>query len=135
MVPSLTNTALPKVNSVTQCAEYELTVAPFLHQLFELSARLLQNAASLEGVKQVYTTTNPVITAFAFSLVIAQLTFIVSTINKNYSQIDRLWSILPAVYNGHYWLWASLHDVRTKRLDAIAIFTGCWAVSVSSRPL
>ena len=132
MAPTFANAALPNISKLDLTSDFTLTVAPFLHQITELPERLLQ-ARSVDQLQQINTSTNPVITVFDFTLVIAVITFIVSTINRNYSQIDRLWSILPAFYNVHYWFFGYLTGIRARRLDIIAIFSLCWAVSSSSQ--
>ena len=132
MAPTFANAALPNISKLDLTSDFTLTVAPFLHQITELPERLLQ-ARSVDQLQQIYTSTIPVITVFDFTLVIAVITFIVSTINRNYSQIDRLWSILPAFYNVHYWFFGYLTGIRARRLDIIAIFSLCWSVSSSSQ--
>ena len=71
MVPSPVNMALPLVKSVHECADFDITVLPFVKQLYDFPQRLL-GATSQEALKQFYLTTNPVVTAIAFSLFIAQ---------------------------------------------------------------
>ncbi|PNS17944.1 hypothetical protein CAC42_3903 [Sphaceloma murrayae] len=129
-VTPILHMALPAVKALQDCADFEQTVAPFIPQLYDLPKRLLA-IKSVDALQQVYTSTNPVISAFAFSLVIAALAFVVSEINRNYSQIDRLWSILPALYNVHYWYWAKLIGIRSARLDAVALFSVCWSARLT----
>jgi steroid 5-alpha reductase family enzyme len=59
------------------------------------------------------------------------LFIITSEINRNYSQVDRFWSILPSVFNVHFALWARLTGLRTLTLDTIAALSVLWTV----RPL
>ena len=76
----------------------------------------------------VYLDTNPLISAFAFTFFISSIVFIVSEVNKNYSQVDRAWSILPTIYNAHYTLYAHMLGLETKRLDMLLTTTALWSV-------
>ncbi|PSK42468.1 hypothetical protein B9Z65_4382 [Elsinoe australis] len=129
-VTPILNMALPTVKTLTDCADFEKTVAPFIPQFYELPKRLLA-VRSVDDLQSAYTSTNPVISAFAFSLLVALIAFVVSEINKNYSQIDRVWSILPAFYNVHYWYWAKLNGIQSQRLDAVALFSVTWSVRLT----
>jgi steroid 5-alpha reductase family enzyme len=56
--------------------------------------------------------------------------FLVSAeVNRNYSQVDRLWSILPTVYIAHFDLFARLTDVPHQRIDLALLFSTLWSVS------
>lgn len=92
--------ALPVIKSIIDCSSLEKTVYPYLPQLYDLPQQILQTYNNPTGLKNLYLATNPLISACAFSLFLAPLFLIVSEINKNYSQVDRLWSILPTIYNG-----------------------------------
>ncbi|KAG8625341.1 hypothetical protein KVT40_007092 [Elsinoe batatas] len=122
--------ALPTVKTLAECADFDKTVRPFIPQFFELPQRLLQ-ISSLESLQTAYTSINPVISAGAFSLFVGVVAFIVSEINRNYSQIDRAWSILPALYNVHYWYWGKLNGIESQRLDAVALFSVCWSARLT----
>lgn len=54
---------------------------------------------------------------------IALLCFVVSEITRNYSQVDKLWSILPVFYAG-YFAWASGWDSRLTLMAAVAAVWG-----------
>jgi steroid 5-alpha reductase family enzyme len=47
------------------------------------------------------------------------LTFIVSTLSKNYSQVDKIWSIVPFVY-----AWIAVVDSRTLLMAIVATIWG-----------
>jgi steroid 5-alpha reductase family enzyme len=83
----------------------------------------------VHSLRAVYLATNPLVSAIAFSGALAGLLFIAAEINRNYSQIDRFWSILPALYNVHFALWARLSGIQTQTLDTIAVVTVVWSVS------
>ncbi len=58
-------------------------------------------------------------TAIRLCLFFATITFIVSTLASNYSQVDKLWSILPVIY---VWIWVC--DARTLLMGAVVTLWG-----------
>ncbi|KAG2213558.1 hypothetical protein INT46_002264 [Mucor plumbeus] len=54
----------------------------------------------------LYKETDPLESSLYFSSVLITIHYIVSEITKNYSQVDRAWSILPGIYAWHY----TIHD-------------------------
>lgn len=125
--------ALPILKSVQDCGDFSLTVEPFIPQFYALPNELLQ-VRSLEHLKLVYITTNPLVSAFAASLFLGGIFSVVSEINKNYSQVDRMWSILPNLYIVHLAAWTRLADLPHGRIDMIVAFTTIWSVR-DSNPL
>ncbi|RMJ23090.1 DUF1295 domain protein [Aspergillus sp. HF37] len=125
---------LPDVQSAADCTSFSRTVLPFLPQLQTLPARLSEAGWDLDSLKEVYLTTNPLVTAIALCLSLAALFFVVSEVSGNYSQVDRSWSILPSVYNVHFALWARMVGIQSEFLDTIAMNTLIWSVSLISNP-
>lgn len=121
--------ALPAVKTVVDCADYGKTVQPFLEQLNTLPQRILAAGVSLDAQKAVYISTNPLIFGLAFSLFLVPIFLVVSEANRNYSQVDRCWSILPTVYNAHFTLWAHMNGLPTQKLDNVLAFSTLWSVS------
>jgi steroid 5-alpha reductase family enzyme len=80
---------------------------------------------------KIYLSTNPLITAFAFSLFLFPIFLIASEINKNYSQIDRFWSLLPTIYNAHFVTYAHLLGLPTKRLDLLLAVSTLWSLRLT----
>lgn len=119
---------LPDVQSAADCASFSRTVLPFLPHLQELPTRISEAGKSLDSLKEIYLTTNPLVTAVAFCLSLAALVFILSELTGNYSQVDRLWSILPTVYNGHFVIWAHMVGIQSEILDTIAAISAMWSV-------
>ena len=119
---------LPDVQYMADCTTFSHTVLPFLPQLQALPTRISEAEKSLDSLKEIYLTTNPLVTAVAFCLSLAALVFIVSELTGNYSQVDRLWSILPTVYNGHFVLWARMVGIQNQTLDTIAAISVIWSV-------
>lgn len=122
---------LPVIKTVSDCADFSKTVSPYMPQLYELPQQVLQSIPNLQELKVLYVSTNPLISAFALSLFLAPIFLIISEINKNYSQVDRCWSLLPTLYNAHYALYAHAVGLPTQRLDTLLAFSTVWSVSSS----
>jgi hypothetical protein len=120
---------LPRVESLADYTSFQLTVLPYLEQLRWLPDSLREAGRDVDNLKAVYLATNPLVSAVAFGGVLAALFFIAAEINRNYSQVDRFWSILPALYNVHFAVWARLSGIQTSSLDTIAIISAVWSVS------
>jgi steroid 5-alpha reductase family enzyme len=120
--------ALPIVKTALDCSDFSKTVTPFLPQLRPLPGVIFQSITNPAALKQIYLDTNPLASAFAFSLALFPIFLILSEINKNYSQVDRMWSILPTLYNAHYVTYAHLMGFETKRLDTLLAASCIWSV-------
>lgn len=124
--------ALPHFISLERCAEWATTVEPFLPQLYELPRRLLDNITNPSNLVELYKQTNPLISGFAFSLFLGVVFLAVSEFNRNYSQVDRMWSLLPTLYNVHFKIWADLNNLSTQRLNLIVFWSVVWSVCDSN---
>lgn len=122
--------ALPVVATLQDCATFSKTVTPFIPQLYDLPNQIFAHYNDLTALKAIYTTTNPLVIAFAFALFVSPIFLIVAEVNKNYSQVDRCWSILPTIYNVHYCVWAHMNGLNTQRLDNLIAFSVIWSVSL-----
>lgn len=122
---------LPPILSPQGAAEFGRTFAPYVlsEQLLQLPSRLFEAGTDLNALQEVYTGTNPQVTAIAFALAISPIYVVIAEITGNYSQVDCSWSILPSIYNLHYYLWAHLTGLPTDRLQTIALFSVAWSVS------
>ena len=124
--------ALPFVKTFADCANFEKTVLAYLPQLYDLPQQISQSATSWQQLQTLYLSTNPLIFALAVSLFLAPIFLVVSEINKNYSQVDRCWSILPTIYNAHYMLYAHATGVPARRLDTLLAVSLIWSVRRAS---
>ncbi len=124
--------ALPLVKSAVACTDFTRTVQSYIPQLNALPQQIYQSATDLQALKELYLSTNPLISAFAFSLALVPIVLVISEINRNYSQIDRIWSLLPTFYNLHYVAYAHAKGLPTQRLDSLAIISLVWSVGVCS---
>ena len=120
--------ALPVLKTAGDCAYFSKTVTPFLYQLRPLPYAIFDSISSPAGLAQIYLDTNPLMSAFAFCLFLAPVFLIISEANRNYSQVDRVWSILPTLYIAHYTLWAHLSGLPTRRLDVLLLVSCIWSV-------
>jgi hypothetical protein len=59
--------SLPVIKTVSDCADFSKTVLPYVSQLNELPQQIFQSITNLQALKVLYVSTNPLITAFAFS--------------------------------------------------------------------
>lgn len=123
--------ALPIVKTALDCADYFKTVTPFVPQLTLLPNRIASSIADPVVLKQIYLDTNPLISAFVFSLALVPIFLLISEINKNYSQVDRMWSLLPSIYNAHYTVYAHMLGLETKRLDTLLAASCLWSVCLA----
>lgn len=122
------NMALPVIRSIVDCTDFSKTVSPYIGQLYDLPQQLFENITNLQALKVLYVSTNPLISAFAFSLFLFPIFLVVSEINRNYSQVDRCWSILPTIYNAHFTAYAHAAGLSTRRLDMLLLFSTFWSV-------
>ena len=70
-------------------------------------------------------------TAIAFTIATMPIFLLVTEINKNYSQVDRVWSILPTIYHAHWAIWARLNGLPTKRVDTVLACSVVWTLRLT----
>ncbi|KAF9886073.1 hypothetical protein FE257_012008 [Aspergillus nanangensis] len=124
---------LPDIQSIWNCTSFNHTVLPFLPQLTTLPERLqvVAVAKDVQGLKEIYLSTNPFVSALGLCLALSVFFLVFAEINRNWSQVDRFWSILPAVYNVHFAAWARMSGLRTQTLDTIAAITVLWSIRLT----
>lgn len=120
--------ALPAVRTLQDCAAYSKVIEPYLPQLYALPARITSSSQSLA---HIYAATNPWISGLAFSLFLIPIFLVVAEVNRNYSQVDRVWSILPTVYHAHYAVWARVNGLPTQKVDAVLFFSAVWTARLT----
>ncbi|KAL2156046.1 hypothetical protein VTH82DRAFT_791 [Thermothelomyces myriococcoides] len=123
--------ALPVVHTLEECADFSRVVKPFIPQLYELPSKLLDVFAGRESLVQLYTDTNPVISGFGISVFLGAVFLVVAEINRNYSQVDRCWSLLPTLYIAHFDAWARLTGLSSRRIDAALLFSTIWSIRLT----
>jgi hypothetical protein len=122
--------SLPVVKTLAECSDFQKTVLPYLPQIYDLPQQLLQSYNNPTELRNIYLATNPLVSALAFSLFLTPLFLIISEINKNYSQVDRCWSILPTIYNAHFAIYAHMSGLPTVRLDNLLAVSIVWSVRI-----
>lgn len=125
--------AFPLIRSIADCTDYSKTILPYTSQLYYLAQQIFDNITNLQALKVLYVSTNPLIFAFAFSLFLFPVFLVISEINRNYSQVDRCWSILPTIYNAHYTIYAHATGLPTRRLDVLLLLSISWSVGFPSQ--
>ena len=125
--------ALPLIRSIADCTDYSKTILPYTGQLYDLPQQIFDNITNLQALKVLYVSTNPLIFAFTFSLFLFPIFLVISEINRNYSQVDRCWSILPTIYNAHYTTYAHATGLSTRRLDVLLLLSISWSVGIPPR--
>ena len=121
--------ALPALLSLEECTDFSKTVGPFIPQLYALPAKLADVFAGREEFFKLYLNTNPLISGFAISIALGAVFLVAAEVNRNYSQVDRFWSLLPTFYIAHFDVWARLAGVPHQRIDAALLFSAVWSVS------
>ncbi|KAL4952582.1 hypothetical protein BDW69DRAFT_195532 [Aspergillus filifer] len=124
---------LPDVKSLADVVSFDNAVRPVLAQVVALPERLQPAVAAkdVDALKDIYLSTNPLATAIAFTLFTSILFIIAGEINRNYSQVDRFWSILPSVFNVHFAVWARLSGIRAHAVDTIAAISLIWSIRLT----
>lgn len=122
---------LPVLQSFPDCVDWSKTVDPYLHQLIELPFRFIGVLLGRRPLLDLYLETNPFISGLGISIFFGFIFLVVSEINKNYSQVDRCWSILPTFYIAHFDLWARLSGLPSQRLDLILLFSTLWSARLT----
>jgi hypothetical protein len=133
MVVPLTATemALPTLNSLSECAEYSKIFGPYWPQLYALPNQVYSALGDMDALKHIYLSTNPAISGLAWCIAAFPVFFVVAEANRNYSQVDRFWSLLPTFFNLHYAVWARLNGLPTQRVDNVLAFSVLWSIRLT----
>ncbi|KAI1331259.1 hypothetical protein F5Y16DRAFT_361031 [Xylariaceae sp. FL0255] len=123
--------ALPAIKALEDCADYSKVIEPFLPQLYELPNAVFETLSNRGSLLELYTETNPFIFGLGFSIFLGGIFLVVSEANQNFSQVDRCWSVLPALYNVHFAVWAHLKGLPSQRLDLIVLWSVIWSARLT----
>lgn len=104
-------------------------VSSYLSLQSHLQAVGFVGALTSANPLQLYATVNPFISGLFISLVISFFCFVFALPNRNYSQVDRLWSLLPVFYSWYFTL-QPLAASYVKGGDAVAIDTRLMVMSI-----
>lgn len=72
----------------------------------------------------LYESTDPLVTAFWVAGGLALLCWVLSLITKEYSWVDRLWSITPPLFAVHFAAYVGFSDARLNLMAALAVLWG-----------
>lgn len=120
--------ALPVLEAVPDCADLSLTVAPYLPQFTSIPSAVFAAGLNASNLLELYANTNPLVSAIWFTILLAPVFLVVSEVNKNYSQVDRCWGLLPLLHNVHYTLWSHLNQLPSTLVDSVLAITSIWTV-------
>ncbi|KAI1374547.1 DUF1295-domain-containing protein [Hypoxylon crocopeplum] len=123
--------ALPWVKTLEDCADYSQVVEPYLPQLYELPWKVVDVVSSRDSLVELYKNTNPLVSGLGFSILLGAVFLVVSEINRNYSQVDRMWSLLPTVYNAHFSAWSRLNGLPSQRVDLVLFWSAIWSARLT----
>lgn len=120
--------ALPVLDAVTDCADFSLTVSPYLSQFTSIPSAVFSAGLDTQNLLELYADTNPLISVIWLTILLAPIFLVVSETTKNYSQVDRCWSLLPLLYNSHYALWSHVNQLPCTLVDIVLAVTSLWTV-------
>ncbi|KAI1458332.1 DUF1295-domain-containing protein [Annulohypoxylon moriforme] len=123
--------ALPWVKSLEDCADYSQVVKPYLPQVYELPAKIIDAVSSHQSIVELYKNTNPFVSGLGLSIFLGAIFLAVSEFNRNYSQVDRMWSLLPTIYNAHFAIWSHSNDLPSQRVDLILFWSVIWSARLT----
>jgi steroid 5-alpha reductase family enzyme len=78
----------------------------------------------MSGIVELYRQTDPLTTALWAAGVFAVLCWALSIITREYSWVDRLWSITPPLYALHFAYYEGFTDARLSLMAALAVLWG-----------
>ncbi len=78
----------------------------------------------MSGILELYETTDPLKTALWAAGGFALLCWVLSLITKEYSWVDRLWSITPPLFAVHFAAHGGFDDARLNLMAALAVLWG-----------
>ena len=67
-----------------------------------------------------------VLTWFTVMIIIALVCFVISELTLNYSQVDKLWSIIPGIYS-----WITFSSFPSARMLIMALLVTIWGLRLS----
>jgi steroid 5-alpha reductase family enzyme len=73
---------------------------------------------------ELYESTDPLVTALWVAGGLALLCWVLSLITKEYSWVDRLWSITPPLFAVHFAAYVGFSDARLNLMAALAVLWG-----------
>lgn len=131
MAPANVSMALPVVQIASDCADYARTLRPYLNDLRPLLRMIREHITDTAALQQLYVDTNPFIFGVAVSLFLSPFFLFFAELNQNWSQIDRVWSILPTLYNAHWAIWTHMSGLASDRMDLRLLVSTLWSIRLT----
>ena len=131
MPPANISMALPIVQVARDCADYARTLRPYLSDLRPLPTLIREHITDTAALQQLYVDTNPFVSGLAISLFLSPFFLFFAELNQNWSQIDRVWSILPTLYNVHWAIWTHMSGLATERMDLRLLVSTLWSIRLT----
>ncbi|KAG0172740.1 hypothetical protein DFQ30_009756 [Apophysomyces sp. BC1015] len=104
------------------------------HKLLDLwhSGQLQATMQDPHLLLELYRATDPILTALVIVAVFTTSHYILSELTRNYSQVDKAWSILPGLYAWHFFI----HDYLLKntinpRLLIASVLITLWGIRLT----
>ncbi|ORY82042.1 hypothetical protein BCR37DRAFT_347844 [Protomyces lactucae-debilis] len=124
---------MPLLYALSDAASFNTTVRPFLKPDLLNLEDVVFSAGSLW---RFYLECNPAVFAFLLCIFNAVLVYTVSEVSRNYSQVDRLWSILPTTYQLHfvirgYFTGTGKHGLLAPRIWIMFLLEFIWTVRLT----
>lgn len=119
--------ALPSFSSMAKAAS-SFPSRTIVNRTFAQLQALADGDVTL---RDFYVTTDPLGISLLTSIFLSVVTFTLAEVTGNYSQVDRLWSILPAIYVCHYSFWGHLNEIYSDRLDTAALIVFLWSLRLT----
>lgn len=80
------------------------------------------------GLLDLYSKTDPLLSALWLCAAFSVLCWLLSVLTREYSWVDRLWSITPVIYAGHFAAHAGFDDAR---LNVMALLVALWGLRLT----
>lgn len=78
----------------------------------------------MTAMLELYRSTDPLVTALVVAGGFSALCWVLSLLTREYSWVDRLWSITPPLYAIHFAAYASFGDARLNLMAALVVLWG-----------
>jgi steroid 5-alpha reductase family enzyme len=80
------------------------------------------------GLLDLYSETDPLLSALWLCAAFSVLCWLLSVLTREYSWVDRIWSITPVIYTGHFAAHAGFDDAR---LNVMALLVALWGLRLT----
>eukprot|EP00761_Pharyngomonas_kirbyi_P014699 gb/GECH01014729.1/.p1 GENE.gb/GECH01014729.1/~~gb/GECH01014729.1/.p1 ORF type:complete len:321 (+),score=20.73 gb/GECH01014729.1/:1-963(+) len=108
------------------------TIQNLLEKSWIEAQQLTLEDFTLNNIKHFYLSADPFISGLGIVTIITLWCYIASLITRNYSQVDKLWPILPVIYAWHFILQSYLAtNTLVIRALIMAILVTIWGIRLT----